>query len=82
MFAGKTKAALDLLSATQSGILHLDDLADPTNPESSSVRDAVKSKHPEGQLPHPEYILSSDPLDMHPVDFESLNANSIRSAAL
>ena len=66
----------------RSGILHLDDLADPTNPDSPSVRDALKSKHPEGQPPHPEYILSSDPPDMHPVVFESLDANSIHSAAL
>ena len=51
MFAGKTKAAKDLLSTTQrSGALHLDDLADPTNLESPSVRDDLKSKHPEGQL--------------------------------
>ena len=50
MFAGKTKAALDLLSQAQKGgILHLNDPSDPNNPDSPTVRDMLNSKHPQGQ---------------------------------
>ena len=43
-FAGKTKAALDLLSHSEKGgILHLDDGSDPTDHDSPSVRDILIS---------------------------------------
>jgi len=42
MFAGKTKAALDLLSQAQKGgVLHLNDPSDLNNPDSPTVRDML-----------------------------------------
>ena len=83
MFAGKTKAALDLLSQSQKGgVLHLDDPSDPNNPDSPTVRDTLNSKHPQGQHAHAECIIPSAPQDVHPVVFDSIDANAIRSAAL
>jgi hypothetical protein len=83
MFAGKTKAALDLLShAEKGGILHLQDPSDPSNPDSPSVRDTLINKHPQGQRAHPECIVPSLPEEIHPVMFDSIDANAIRSASL
>ena len=80
MFVGKTKAALDLLS--QGGVLHLNDPSDPNNPDSPTVGDILKSKHPQGQYAHAECIIPSAPQDVHLVIFNSIDANAIRSAAL
>ena len=83
MFVGKTKAALDLLSQAQKGgVLHLSDPSDPNNPDSPTVRDILKSKHPQGQYAHAECIIPSAPQDVHSVVFDSIDANAIRSAAL
>ena len=83
MFAGKTKAALDLLSQAQKGgVLHLDDPSDPNNSDSPTVRDTLNNKHPQGQHAHAECIIPSAPQDVHPVVFDSIYANIIRSAAL
>jgi len=83
MFMGKCKAALDLLSNdNKGGILHLDDPADVSNPQSPTVRDVLISKHPTGQPAHSSCILPSEPHDPHPVIFDSLDADMIRSAAL
>ena len=83
MFARKTKAALDLLSCSEKGdILHLADHSDPTDHDSPSVRDILISKHSPGQRAHPECISSSLPEETHPVVFESIDANAIRSASL
>lgn len=83
MFAGKTKAALDLLSSSDgSGILHLNDPSDPNTPGLSIVRDVVYSKHPQGQAAHTDLIVPSDPQGIHPVVFNSIDASVICSAAL
>jgi len=83
MFAGKTKAALDLLvQAQKGGVLHLDDPSDPSNSDSSTVRDVLLSKHPQGQHAKAECIIPHAPQDVHPVVFESIDADVIRSAAL
>ena len=83
MFAGKTKAALDLLSQAQKGcVLHLDNPSDPNNPDSPTVRDTLNSKHPQGQRTHAECIIPSALQDIHPVVFDSIDANAIRSAAM
>ena len=83
MFVGKTKAALDLLSQGQKGsVLHLNDPSDPNNSDSPTVRDMLKSKHHQGQYAHAEYIIPSTPQDVHPVTFDSIDANVIRSTAL
>ena len=83
MFAGKTKATLHLLSQAQKGgVLHLDDPSDPNNSDSPTVRDTLNSKHPHGQHAHAECIIPSAPQDLHPVVFDLIDANAIRSAAL
>ena len=83
MFLGKCKAALDLLSREENGgILHLDDLANPDDQNSPTVRDSLISKHPVGQPAHNSCIIPKDPQEPHPVIFEPLDVNAIRTAAL
>ena len=83
MFAGKCKAALDLLSDSGSrGLLHLHDYADPSIPESPTVREVLISKHPSCQMAYAKCILQSTPEETHPIVFESIDANAIRSAAM
>ena len=82
MFAGKCKAALDLLSNTgEGGILHLDDHIDPSTSDSPTVREVLVSKHPRGQTAHVNCILLTPPQEVHPIVFESIDATAIRSAA-
>ena len=85
MFKGKTEAALKLLSQKGRGrVLQATQLVDITNPNSPTVLDPLKSKHPPAQpaisnaLP-PE---SPEPPQIHPVIFNSINASTIRSSAL
>jgi hypothetical protein len=83
MFAGKCKAALDLLAnAPKDGLLHLHDHIDPDDPSSQTVRDALISKHPPAQPAHQDCILQEDPETPHSIIFEALDASVIRSAAL
>ena len=84
MHAGKTKAALDPLSSNgeKGGVLHLTDPSDPNNPDSPTVKEVLNSKHPEGQHAKADCIITSNPQDAHPIIFESIDANTIRSAAL
>ena len=83
MFAGKCKAALNLLSSDdKGGILHLEDRSDPSNTDSPAVRDVLISKHPTGQGARANCILQPLPQNAHPVIFEAIDANVIRSATL
>ena len=83
MFAGKCKAALDLLSnADKGGLLHLNDPVNPDDPSSLSVKDVLISKHPPAQPVHHDCVLPEDPQEPHPIIFDSIDANAIRSAAL
>ena len=83
MFMGKYKAALDLLFREEKGgILHLDDLVNPDDPISPTVRDTLVHKHPVRQPVCNSCIVPEEPQDPHPVIFESLDANAIHSAAL
>ena len=85
MFNGKTSAALDLLSLKgKGGVLHTNDPANKDDPASPSVLDVLKSKHPPAQpatatalFQHPQ-----EPPEVHPVVYDSIDAKSIRSAAL
>ena len=80
---GKYKPALNLLSNDSSGgLLHLDDPVDATNPDSPTVKQALISKHPEGQPAYNSCIIPSEPEDPHPIIFDSLNADAIHSVAL
>ena len=83
MFEGRCIAALDLLSREEkAGILHLDDLANPDDPNTPTVRESLISKHPVSQPAYNSCIIPDEPQDPHPVIFESLDVNAIRSAAL
>ena len=49
------------------------------------MRDILKEKHPECQVPHPDTLLPEHPranIDPHPVLFEQLNGDLIRATAL
>ena len=83
MFMGKCKEALELLSRNDSGgVLHLNDLANPKDPNSPTVRDTLISKHPSGQPAQDSCILPEVPEEYHSMIFESLDAKAIRSASL
>ena len=83
MFMGKCKAALDLISNTQTGgIFHLNDPVNSDDPTSPTVREVLISKHPPAQPVYSKCILDDEPQNPHPIIFESLDGNAIRSAAL
>ncbi len=83
MFAGKCKAALDILNKSETNsILHLDDPENPNDPNSLSVKDILINKHPTGQEAYRECIIDAEPQEPHPIIFEAINSNSIRSCAL
>ena len=60
----------------------MDDPADPNSPNSPTVGDVLVDKHPPGQPAYCNCIISSEPHDPHHVIFDSIDANTIRSAAL
>ncbi len=83
MFAGKCKAALDILSSSEkSTLLHLDDPSNPQDPNSRSVKDVLISKHPAAQKVYKECVVAEEPEDPHPIIFDAINSESIRSSAL
>ena len=83
MFAGKCKAALDLLSNShKGGLLHLQDHVDTDDPSSPTVRELLDTKHPPAQPCHQECLMQEDPTEPHPVIFEALDASVIRFASL
>ena len=85
MFQGNTKAAIHLITENNKGrVLLPSDLVSPGDPASSSVLDALKSKHPTAQPLSCDAIYSPDspPPNVHPVIFEELDTQCIRSAAL
>ena len=85
MFQGKTNAALQLLSQRGiGGVLHIHDPVNRSDPDSLSIFDTLKSKHPQVQPASPDSVplLSLDVPEIHPVIFDRIDASSIRSAAL
>ena len=82
MSTGNTRAALRLLS--RNDILHLCDSIPRSNQENTSVLDILKSKHPPGNTPALDTIVEGahNPPTVHPVIFDSIQAKTIRSAAL
>ena len=85
MLAGKTRAAIRLLSKEgQGSVLPLDQLSDTSDPQSGTVLDALKSKHPPpGPVNDEALISSSEPaLESHEVIFLGVTGDSIRRAAL
>ena len=80
MFAGKTAAAIQLLTmgSKRGGVLHLGDII----PGSGKVYDILKSKHPTAAQPHSDALLSNTVAPMHSVIFDALDGPVIRAAAL
>ena len=81
MFDGKIKAALHFLSNAEdaAGILPLDGRVS----EGITVRDVLREKHPVSQPPFPDTLLPENQQAMiHPIYFEQLNGDLIRSASL
>ena len=87
MFQGKTKSALRLITEQKRGdILHLDNVIDScgTSDNPLTVREALLAKHPAGQPVSVDTLINSstEPPDVHPVLFESIDAAAIKKAAL
>ena len=83
MFQDKTHAALDLLAnCGKGGVLCLDQPANPNDPDSKTIREALASKHPTSHPASPNSSLLGPPPKVHPVVFDSINAHLIRSTAL
>ena len=79
MFQVKIQAALQLLSNKGKGsVLHLNDVYD----NSTTVKDILKKKHPEGVIVISDSTIRSISPDIHPVIFDSINAALIRSTSL
>ena len=75
MFQGKTKAAIHLLTEeAKGGVLHLYDHVDTHK----TVRDVLTSP---SQQAHPESLITDDPLEVHPVLFESIDASMVKMVA-
>ena len=89
MHAGKTKDAVRLLSDQEKGgVLHLSDPVETTDAGGRTVHDTLVSKHPPGQPAHPDALIHdedmgvTDPIQTHPVLFDSIDAAAIHSATL
>ena len=87
MFEGKTNAALQLLTnRSKGGVLHLDSTIPSNSGGSTTVVEALKSKHPISHPATAEAIQTFEgdeaPSDVHPVVFDSIDAAVIHSAAL
>ena len=77
MFQGKTQALLGLLSnKSKGGLLHLNDVIGNSSTP-TTVKDVLKSKHPEAAVATSDTIISRSPPDCHPVIFESIESNTI-----
>ena len=80
MFQGKTSAALQLLTQQgRGGVLHVHDPVDASDPDSHTVLDVLKSKHPQAQPASTNSILlpSTDAPEIHSVVFDRIDASSI-----
>ncbi len=90
MLVGNTRAALRLLSQSESGnqtrVLPVHQLVDPNQPSEGTVLDSLKAKHPTGQPAHPDALLERHNNipgpEYHPVIFDGITAESIRKTVL
>ena len=85
MLEGKCKAAINLLTeSTRGGCLKLDTVIPSEHSKQFIVLDALLEKHPANQAASPDIILmnSSTPPTPHPIIFDSIDASTIRAAAL
>ena len=86
MSKGNTKAALRTLSKECRGtVLNLNDIVLSPDGTRATVLDILKSKHPpSGGPPDPDTLIDAafNPPVVHPVIFDSIQGQTIRSAAL
>ena len=62
MFRGKTHAALDLLTSKgRGGVLHIDHVVKYDGSDDLTVKDILKSKHPEGQPVTTDFVIQGTP---------------------
>ena len=83
MIRGEIHAALQLLEkGGKGGTLHPDDKVDTNNPDSLSIHEVLKPKHPHAQQATAEALLEGPVLSpSHSVIFESINAASTHTAS-
>ena len=75
---------MDLMTrreASRAEYLFLDDHVNRDDPSSPTVRDTLINQHPPDEPAYNACILPDEPEEVHPVIFDNLDANLIRSAA-
>ena len=85
MFKGKIEAALKLLSQKgKGGILQIKQPVDSLDPNSPTVLESLKSKHPATKLASSSALPteSCEPPQIHRVAYDSIGVSTIRLAAL
>ena len=85
MMEGKVRAALRIVTGScGGGLLPLDQIADPESDTLETVRDVLLKKHPPKQPLSVSCLLQPDfqPLEPHPVMFESIDGQLIRNTVL
>lgn len=81
MMEGRVRGALKLLpDNTHNGLLSLDETIDTSG---KTVTDVLEEKHPHRKPVHPEALLEEANDDsFHPIIFDNITAETIRSAVL
>ena len=90
MMEGRVRAALRYLSKREhTGLLSLDQIMteDPTSSSRKTVREILEDKHPDANPANADAILSAPneelpSNDFHPILFDSITAEDIRTSAL
>ena len=85
MYHGRTKEALELLKGKErGGTLNMFDLIASGSSDARYVRDVLLEKHPPGQPAHPDSLLQNETQTppIHPVIFNSIDSDLIRTATL
>ena len=83
MYHGRTKEALELLKGNErGGTLNMFDLIPSGSGDVRYVRDVLLEKHPPGQPTHPDSLLQNETPPIHPVIFDSIDSDLIRTATL
>ena len=86
MSQGKTNSAVSqLFDSEKAGVLDLNTTVHPIDPNSKTVSDVLKEKHPPPHPCDPKAVLpfsSESTPPFHSIIYDSINANQIRSAAV
>lgn len=83
MLQGKTTAAIKMLfNNDNAGILELNAMVNPNDPNSRSVLEALKAKHAPPSRPSTSDSPTIEPPSVHPIIFDRIDAVCIRTAVL